>query len=463
MCPAKVLLVFLLVSSAPVLPAQTTGNEADPGESDPLATMQSRNALLEEQIKLATNQQKLAQLYFPAIPQPLESNFVREGLATLRGSVAAFESLQKIAKDIVERIKKDEAAPEKCKAGKPNASSGPILIQGQHEAAAVLELLGTMAQLELLEKSIEDALNADKARSADTEAIPKALAPIALLGPALQVAVDILKFFRKTTSISSITVDPDEAAIAAMLSAELKAPEGVFATGQFPPGLTDIGAGGDLIKQLERLRGQVKKIQVKIQGLETAKEESDKCAVKSGKLLDKESKSAMFKADIEHFERLHIASSGEERTRIEELLKLKREEKRLVDLEIQEDSKRVVEAQAESKRLAAAIKQWTDLRDSVNVVLSAISEQGTSDSALAAHLRAERVLKVMKEDGAGVLQVKVHLAGAEIKRTGWLGRTREASTGGAIASYLFYDAKTGEIRSSGTFAVGPPEKGKPTT
>jgi hypothetical protein len=491
---AKTSLLLLFVVAV-LLKAQTTApSNTQSADSDALKALKDQNALLDEQIKLFTNQQTIARFYFPSIPQRLDPNFTREGVATLKGSVATYEKLRIIARNMADRIKGGNSISgpiqlteaEACanKSGKDlsrcldnlkvfNAAAqakfpplpattpavyGPVLIQGQQEAASIYELEGLTAQLRLLDRRVECALDPGLEQCqvrgvAATGGLPAAV----FIGPALQAVVDLINFFRKKTTVSSISVDPDESAMIAMLAAALedaKVGTKSYATRQFPPSLT-AAQDSPLVAMLDTLRKRAAAIQLKIQSGEAEKQKADKASAKPEPLIVKESEVGKLESEIAHLESLRIASTEAQRTEIGRILDRRREEKRQAEVEVTKLSQSVTQAQAESKRLAAAIKQWTDLRDSINLVLAGITEQNQSDNALAEYLRAERIQAIMKEKDAVVLQVKVHVAGAEIEKTDRAGFVKETGKGGAIASYILYGAQNGQVKSSGNFTIGP--------
>ena len=349
----------LLLTLATSVRAQTTGTDATAQSAatsttdDALKALQDRNGLLEEEIKLYTNQQKLAQFYFPAIPQRLEPSFHREGVATLKGSVEAFAKLQDLARELAVRLsgvaassggppllvqdvvckdlkkaelkvcqqivgQANDASRTRLVAGgvstTPSAtrSYGPILIQGQLEAPGILELQGVSRQLTLLDQRIGCALDPISAACGAEPATGPSAAPgaLAFVGPALQAVVDLVNFLRKKTSVSTFSLDPDAEALVALLAHELeqvKVGSFVYATTQFP--VVTAPAESKLINLLESLHKRVAAIQRMIQSGETQKEVQDKASVKPEALIVLESQVSKAEAQIAHLEQLQIAAS----------------------------------------------------------------------------------------------------------------------------------------------------------
>ena len=109
-----------------------------------------------------------------------------------------------------------------------------------------------------------------------------------------------------------------------------------------------------------------------------------------------------------------------------------REEKRKWEVDVEKQSQTIKVAVAKSKQLAAQIKQWTDLRDSVNAFLDKIAGQDPKNNPLGDLLRSERIEALMATTDAAVLQVKVQVAGAELQTDERFGKVKEPAR--AVAS-----------------------------
>ena len=132
-----------------------------------------------------------------------------------------------------------------------------------------------------------------------------------------------------------------------------------------------------------------------------------------------------------------------------------REEKRKWEVDVEKQSQTIKVAVAKSKQLAAQIKQWTDLRDSVNAFLDKIAGQDPKNNPLGDLLRSERIEALMATTDAAVLQVKVQVAGAELQTDERFGKVKETGKGGGVVSYVLYDAKTSAIKASGNLRAAP--------
>ena len=132
-----------------------------------------------------------------------------------------------------------------------------------------------------------------------------------------------------------------------------------------------------------------------------------------------------------------------------------REEKRKWEVDVEKQSQTIKVAVAQSKQLAAQIKQWTDLRDSVNAFLDKIAGQDPKNNPLGDLLRSERIEALMATTDAAVLQVKVQVAGAELQTDERFGKVKETGKGGGVVSYVLYDAKTSAIKASGNLRAAP--------
>lgn len=469
---------------------QEPGGAASTAEatSDPLKAIKDQNTLVEEQIKLLTNQQKLAGMYFPAVPQRLEPSFQREGVATLRGALDAYTKLRRIANDIARDLKPGSAvgwqavteaegckdlkggdlrrcklsldnfnqlASERTQGLKP-AEEPPlarVFLQGQREKEDILEYHGILTQLAVIEAKLKAVLPSCGAAGALGGGVPVAT----LIGPALQATVDLVKFFRTKTSVASMSVDTDETAFLAMVAAAVRGAAGeVYVTGEYPPSLLDTAdpSTSQLVKRIAAIRDQLKCLEAEVKKVDAAKAEADNKAVRPEALLVLDAEVSSLEGEIKHWERLHLAAAPAQQTDIEGTLKRLRTAKQAAEVKVAELEKPVKAAATLSKQLAAVLKQWTDLRDSVNGALASF-DGGQAGEAWGGYLRTERLIATMKQSNTGVLQVKVHLAGAEATIKDRMGKASEIVHGGAIASYLLYDAAAGKILASNVFQYAP--------
>jgi hypothetical protein len=476
--------------------AAATPTSPQSPKAQQLEALETYNELIKAQIEIFTNQQKLAGLYFPAVPPRPEPNVTREGVPLLKGNVAAYQKLEQIAKVIAADVagrKIDEAqvcgkyARDKEKRaicadvfealgsqikGKDTKTSDTgidikadkgIWLEGQKEVAALFELQANWVQLDLLKKKLDEALGEPRGIGASQPMMSNesggGIAFGAAIGPAVQLANGLFNYFRKKTTISSIGTDTNEMGIASMLR-EVGFPKVYFAS-NFPPGLKVNQSESHTISKLNEIRKLIQTVSGRIKTESDEKVLRQKDANKvSEEVLTSVAKATRLGEEIKHLEALHKASSGAISERLEKMLNDKRNEKVAADSET--GKKRLIfsEADAMVKSKDAEISQWAELQKAMERAIAEFGETEGSEGFMGRILRAESILKRM-EAGSRVLQVHVQMAGAEVSGTNRMGNVSESSQGGAIVSYLLIDALNGNVEKSRTVAVGPDGTTKP--
>jgi hypothetical protein len=82
----------------------TTDHPADPDAAKRWQELHDQNLILDEQQKLLTGQQNLFKSYLPTLPQGAAPGLERKGDLSIKGTTAAYEVLQTIARRIARNV-----------------------------------------------------------------------------------------------------------------------------------------------------------------------------------------------------------------------------------------------------------------------------------------------------------------------------------------------------------------------
>jgi hypothetical protein len=481
---------FVLVASAGMMRAadDTTDKPLDPDAAKRWQELHDQNLVLQEQQKQVADQQSLLKTFLPTLPQGVTPGFERKGDLSVKGTAAAYQSLQVLSGRFARNVAGVSWLPEDCHESKPKAQEDcesrnaekyktagatktytSIWLHGEREAKAMAQLPVFNYQLQTLICQL--AIEAHVTQS-DCAPPPKnpPIAPAGLMGalgpaaiaPLVQTALGIFELFRTKVTVTASNVPADEMSFTAMVAGDLRklnTAMNIYYPSVFP--LPISGGASPLLTKVTTLRTLTEKLALQVRDLKDQQTKQTKATAKADAAvtsLKSQIKDAGDRIN-ELDERIAITPDKEQRmfweTRRADATTTRAALQKKLDEEAQPAADT---ADAASDTLAASIKEVQDLTDKAIAFQNSLYEKVDDDTLLAKLLRLESMSQQWQAcpaPGPGIktcaaLQLTVVSAGAEMKTSQNYWTTGESIGGGSIASYLLYEPKTGNIIDGGS-------------
>jgi hypothetical protein len=455
----------------------------DPDAAKRWQELHDQNLILEEKQKQTTDQQNLFKSFLPALPQGTTPGLERKGALSIKGTAAAYDSLKILSERFARNIAGGQPVTENCSGMKakpkeecesrnsqnmkdnPKKSYTAIWLHGEREAGAMAQLPVFESQLRtfVCQLALKAQENVDDCKQAPVKPNPvlphAALIAPAAIAPLVQTALGIFELFRTSTTITSTSIPTDEVSFTAMVAGELRKlrpADDIYYPSVFPLPINN----SQLLTNVETLRGLVEKLTQQLGDEKEQQAKQAKATVKADAAV------TTLKTQIETAtdrineldERIAVTVDKEQRAfwqlrRTDATTAMAALQKRL-DEEAQPAADA---ADAANEDLSASVKELQDLIDKAIAFQSSLYEKVDDDTLLSKILRLESAAEQWKLCPAptaakrcAALQLTVVSAGAEMKTSQNYWAVGESVGGGAVASYLLYDPRTGSVLDAGS-------------